>query len=175
MINSIHIAERLNYLLPHEERPEHTENYEGFFHLMKFNGTVEETTIEYIIRDHDKAKFEARKNKIRDIVAFLNTQYGKDLISVELKDQYYNMLEKIEPIMHIIGLAKEAVRYAGVEPEIIPIRGGTDGARLSYMGLPCPNIFTGTHNGHGRYEFVVLESMEKAVETLINILKFSKL
>ncbi|MEI6056431.1 MAG: peptidase T [Lentisphaerota bacterium] len=175
MINSIHIAERLNSILPNEERPEHTENYEGFFHLIKFNGTVEETTLEYIIRDHDKTKFEARKKKISDIVYFLNSQYGKELISLELKDQYYNMREKIEPVMHIIDLAKKAVSAAGVELDIIPIRGGTDGARLSYMGLPCPNIFTGAHNGHGRYEFVVLESMEKAVETILNIMKFSKL
>lgn len=175
MINSIHLAEKLNSLLPHEERPEHTENYEGFFHLIKFNGTVEETTMEYIIRDHDTTKFEARKKKISDIVYFINSQYGKDLITIELKDQYYNMREKIEPVMHIIDLAKKAVSAAGVEVDIIPIRGGTDGARLSYMGLPCPNIFTGAHNGHGRYEFIVLESMEKAVETILNIMNFSKI
>lgn len=174
MINSIHIAEQLNSLLPHEERPEHTENYEGFFHLNKFSGTVEETTLEYIIRDHDKVKFEARKNKIRNIIAFLNTQHGKELISLELKDQYYNMREKIEPVMHIVELAKKALSTSGVEPEIIPIRGGTDGSRLSYMGLPCPNLFTGTHNGHGRYEYVVLESMKKSVETILNILNLSK-
>lgn len=174
MINSIHLAEKLNTLLPHEERPEHTEEYEGFFHLMKFNGTVEETTMEYIIRDHDKSKFEAQKKKISDIVAFLNTQCGKEIISLELKDQYYNMREKIEGAMHIIDLAKKAVSATGIEPEIIPIRGGTDGARLSYMGLPCPNIFTGGHNAHGRYEFAVLESMEKAVETILNILNLAK-
>ncbi|HBM14964.1 MAG TPA: peptidase T [Lentisphaeria bacterium] len=175
MINSIHLAEKLNSLLPYEERPEYTENYEGFFHLIKFNGTVEETTMEYIIRDHDKIKFEARKAKIRNIIEFLNKQNGKELISLEHKDQYFNMREKIEPVMHIIELAKKAVSSVGIEPEIIPIRGGTDGARLSYMGLPCPNIFTGAHNGHGRYEFVVLESMEKAVECILNILKFSKI
>lgn len=174
MINSIHLAEKLNSLLPHEERPEHTEKYEGFFHLIKFNGTVEETAIEYIIRDHDKAKFESRKSKIQSIVSFLNSQYDKELITLELKDQYYNMREKVEPVMHIVDLAKKAVIAAGVEVEIIPIRGGTDGARLSYMGLPCPNIFTGAHNGHGRYEFVVLESMEKAVESILNIIKLSK-
>lgn len=174
MINSIHLAEQLNSLLPQEERPEHTENYEGFFHLIKFNGAVEETTLEYIIRDHDKEKFEARKKKINAIVAFLNSHLGKDLISLDLKDQYYNMREKVEPVMHIIDLAKKAASAAGVELDIIPIRGGTDGARLSYMGLPCPNIFTGAHNGHGRYEYVVLESMEKSVETILHILSLAK-
>lgn len=174
MINSIHLGEKLNSLLPLEERPEHTEEYEGFFHLMKFNGTVEETTMEYIIRDHDKNKFEAKKKKISDVIAFLNTQYGKEIISLELRDQYYNMREKIEGVIYIIDLAKKAVSAAGTEPAIIPIRGGTDGARLSYMGLPCPNIFTGGHNAHGRYEFAVLESMEKAVKTILNILNLAK-
>ncbi len=170
MINSILIGQKINDLLPSAERPEYTEKYEGFFLMTQFKGTVDETSMEYIIRDHDKEKFESRKKKLYDIVSFLNSQYKSEIITLEIKDQYYNMRNKLEPIMYIVDLAKKAVIKAGVEPRVAPIRGGTDGARLSYMGLPCPNIFAGYHNCHGRYEYVVFESMEKAVETILNIL-----
>ena len=173
MINSIHVAAEFNSMLPEEDRPEATEGYEGFFHLTDFSGTVEQTRFRYIIRDHDKSRFEARKEKVADIARQINTKYQHDTVTVELTDQYYNMKEKIEPVMHIIDLAKRAMLESGVKPVIKPIRGGTDGARLSYMGLPCPNIFTGGHNFHGRYEYIPVQSMEKAVKVILKIIELS--
>ncbi len=168
MINSILIATELNNLLPVHEVPEATENYEGFYHLVHFNGSVENTNISYIIRDHDKDKFELKKQIITQAVAFLNKKYG-NIVSLDLKDSYYNMKEKIEPVMHIIDIAKKAMQDIGISPIIKPIRGGTDGSRLSYMGLPCPNIFTGGLNYHGKYEYVSIQGMEKAVYTILRI------
>jgi tripeptide aminopeptidase len=171
MINSLLVATEFNSLLPVNERPEFTENYEGFFHLIKIEGNVENTKIQYIIRDHDKQKFESKKVLINEIVKFLNKKYNANIISIELKDQYFNMKEKIEPQIHIVETAKKAMLLAGVEPVVVPIRGGTDGARLSYMGLPCPNIFAGGHNFHGKFEFVPLESMLKATEVILKIIE----
>jgi tripeptide aminopeptidase len=171
MINSIQIANDFHNKLPKNERPENTEAYEGFFHLLKMSGTVDLTKMQYIIRDHDLKKFEKKKELAKKNVDSINSEYNKEIISVEIKDTYFNMKEKIEPVYHIVELAKEAMIEAEVEPKISPIRGGTDGARLSYMGLPCPNIFTGGHNFHGLYEFIPVESMEKAVEVIINISK----
>ncbi|WP_352404515.1 peptidase T [Sporanaerobacter acetigenes] len=172
MINSMIVAMELNNMLPVNERPEYTEEYEGFFHLVGMRGTVEYTTIEYIIRDHNKDKFEQKKNLINQIVKFLNVKYG-DIISIEIKDQYYNMKEKIEPVIHIVNMAKRAMEEVGVEPLISPIRGGTDGARLSYMGLPCPNLFTGGHNFHGKFEYIPTFAMEKAVEVILKIVELN--
>ena len=171
MRNAIHIATELNDLLPALARPEHTEGYEGFFHLISFKGTVEEADIAYIIRDHDRAKFEARKEMMAKAAAFINERYGEGTVRLEMKDQYYNMREMVEPHMHIVDTAVKAMEMAGIKPKIQPIRGGTDGARLSFMGLPCPNIFAGGLNFHGKMEFVPLESMEKASEVILNILK----
>ncbi len=174
MINSIHIAAELNAMLPVKDRPEHTESYEGFFHLIDFNGTVEQTRFRYIVRDHDRTKFEERKTLLIDAAKKLNAKYHRNTVNLELTDQYYNMKEKIEPVMHIIELAKRAMVESGVQPVIKPIRGGTDGARLSYMGLPCPNIFTGGHNFHGRYEYIPLQSMEKAVKVILSIIDLNE-
>ncbi len=171
MINAIRVAAEFNGRLPEEERPETTEGYEGFYHLTDFNGKVENTKFRYIIRDHDRSHFEARKKKIMDVANELNEKYQHDTVTVQITDQYYNMREKIEPVMHIIDLARRAMIDSGVEPLIKPIRGGTDGARLSYMGLPCPNIFTGGHNFHGRYEYIPLQSMEKAVRVILRIIE----
>lgn len=171
MINSSLIGMELNSLLPVNEVPQHTENYEGFFHLANINGTVEETNLEYIIRDHCKEKFELKKELMTNIVNFLNQKYGTGTVELILKDSYYNMKEKVEPVYHIVESAIAALKQADIEPKVVPIRGGTDGARLSYMGLPCPNIFTGGHNFHGKYEYIPVPSMEKAVETIINIIK----
>ncbi|HAN17262.1 MAG: peptidase T [Bacteroidetes bacterium GWC2_33_15] len=173
MINAILIATEINEMLPKNERPELTENYEGFFHITKLNGTVEEAEIQYIIRDHDKSKFENKKAFIQNIVESINKKYNQPITGIEIKDQYYNMREKIEPVMHIVEKAKQAMIEVGVKPEIKPVRGGTDGARLSYMGLPCPNIFTGGHNYHGKYEYAVLESMEKSVQVILRIIENS--
>lgn len=170
MINSILVASELNDLLPVFERPEYTEMYEGFYHIVGFNGSVEKTETVYIIRDHSMEKFEAKKETLRKAVDFLNHKYG-DIISLEIKDSYYNMKEKIEPVMYIVDLAKKAMEDLGIEPNISPIRGGTDGARLSYMGLPCPNIFTGGHNYHGKFEYIPIFAMEKAVETILKIIE----
>ena len=159
-------------MLPVNERPEYTEKYEGFYHLTNINGTVENTTISYIIRDHSRELFEAKKRLLQETVDFLNKKYG-DIITLELKDSYYNMKEMIEPKMFIIDLAKEAMENIGITPKIEPIRGGTDGARLSFMGLPCPNIFTGGFNFHGKYEYIPIQSMEKAVETILEIIRLS--
>ncbi len=169
MINSMYIATQFINSLPKMETPEHTEGREGFFHLHSINGAVEETKLQYIIRDHDLSHFEARKNVINKLAAELNSQYGREVISVEIKDQYFNMREKIEPVMHIVKIAEEAMIQANIKPLIKPIRGGTDGSQLSYMGLPCPNIFAGGHNFHGRYEYVPVESMQKAIEVIVNI------
>jgi tripeptide aminopeptidase len=169
MKNSILIAMELNAMLPSAETPAHTELYEGFFHLNNMEGSVEKTKVNYIIRDHDKEKFSLRKKMMERAVAFLNDKYGETTCTLELKDQYFNMKEKLEPVMHIIDAAKEAMKQAGVEPVIRPVRGGTDGARLSWMGLPTPNLFTGGQNYHGKFEFVSVNSMRKAVEVIVQI------
>ncbi len=169
MINSMYLATEFINSLPRMETPEHTEGREGFFHLNSFEGTVDSTKLQYIIRDHNKTHFEARKEVMRKLADELNSQYDKELFDVEIKDQYYNMREKIEPVMHIVDIAEAAMKMAGIKPLIKPIRGGTDGSQLSYMGLPCPNIFAGGHNFHGRYEYVPVESMQKAIEVIVNI------
>ncbi len=171
MINSMKVAMEIDSMLPRNEAPEHTENYEGFYHLIGMNGSVELSSMAYIIRDHDMEKFNEKKEMIKSIVYFINNKYGSEMVYLNIKDQYYNMKEKVEPVINIVEMAKEAMIQAGVEPDIRPIRGGTDGARLSYMGLPCPNIFTGGHNFHGRYEYIPVQSMEKAVQVIINISK----
>ncbi|REE08212.1 peptidase T [Winogradskyella pacifica] len=169
MINSMYYASEFINILPRLETPECTEGYEGFFHLHNIEGDVEETTLEYIIRDHDKDKFEARKALLEKVVFDLNTKYESEVFKIEIKDQYFNMKEKVEPVMHIVDIAEEAMKAVGVTPLIKAIRGGTDGSQLSYMGLPCPNIFAGGHNFHGRYEYVPVESMQKAVEVICKI------
>ncbi len=173
LINSMYIATDYINSLPRLETPEHTEDRQGFFHLHTISGDVDETKLEYIIRDHDQGQFEARKEMIQKVATELNQQQGQELISVDIKDQYFNMREKIEPVMHIVALAKEAMEAAHITPLIKPIRGGTDGSQLSFMGLPCPNIFAGGHNFHGRYEYVPAESMVKAVEVIVNIAKLA--
>ncbi len=170
MINSILVANKFVALLPEQETPACTEGYEGFFHLIATEGSVEQTTLTYIIRDHDRAKFEARKQAILDACATINEQYP-GCAEAELKDQYYNMREKIEPVMHIIEVAEKAMERAGVKPRVQPIRGGTDGAQLSFKNLPCPNIFAGGMNMHGRYEYVSIQVMERAARTIIEICK----
>ena len=170
MKNAILIATEFGELLPVEQRPEYTEGYEGFNHIIAFNGTVEEATIRYIIRDHDRAKFEAKKAFIARCVAFINEKYGEGTAEAEIKDQYYNMREQVEPHYEIVRKAVKAMEMAGIRPKIQPIRGGTDGANLSFKGLPCPNIFAGGLNFHGKMEFVSLQSMEKASAVILNIL-----
>lgn len=169
MINSIRVANRFMAMLPEKETPEHTEGYEGFYHLVGVQGTVEQTTVSYIIRDHDRDCFEKRKKEMEHLVAKINEEYGEGTATLEMRDQYYNMREKIEPVMHIIDTAFEAMKQAGIEPKVKAIRGGTDGAQLSFKGLPCPNIFAGGLNFHGRYEFVPVQSMEKAKDVIIKI------
>ena len=169
MVNAMLVGMELAGMLPVEQRPQFTEGYEGFFHLTGFGGTVEEATMSYIIRDHDMARFEQKKELLREIVTFINKKYG-DIVTLELRDQYYNMREQVEPHYQIIERAVRAMEMAGVKPKIQPIRGGTDGARLSFMGLPCPNLFAGGHNFHGKLEFVPVESMEKAVEVIKNLI-----
>lgn len=171
LVNSQYIANQFINLLPKEEVPEKTSGYEGFYHLTNISGTVEETTLSYIIRDHDTMLFEARKKQMQDFVAQITKQYGEGSASINIKDQYYNMRKQIEPVMHIVDLAESAMKAVGVTPIIKPIRGGTDGSQLSYKGLPCPNIFAGGHNFHGKYEFVPVQSMEKAVEVIVEICK----
>lgn len=168
MVNALVVANKLVSLLPSNERPEHTTEYEGFYHLTNISGTVDAATVGYIIRDHDREIFEKRKKVMLDTIAFINKLYP-DSTTVEIKDQYYNMREKVEPVKHVVDLAFEAMTAVGVTPIVKPIRGGTDGARLSFMGLPCPNIFAGGHNFHGRYEFVPIQSMEKAVQVIVKI------
>lgn len=171
MINSIIIAMELNSMLPSDQRPEHTENYEGFFLLDEFTGTVEDTTMTYIIRDHSMAKFNEKKELIKNAVAYLQAKYKDAIIEIEVKDSYYNMREKIEPMMHIIELAKKSMEELEIAPKIRPIRGGTDGARLSFEGLPCPNLFTGGHNFHGKFEYIPIQSMEKARDLIVKIIE----
>ncbi len=168
MINSIRVAGQFMSMLPRWETPEHTQDYEGFYHLVGIEGTVEQTTLTYIIRDHDRDRFERRKEEIEHLVRKTNREFPEST-TVEIKDQYYNMREKIEPVMYIIDLAIEAMKEAGVKPKVQPIRGGTDGAQLSFKGLPCPNIFAGGLNFHGRYEFVPIPSMEKARDVIVRI------
>ncbi|MBD0823923.1 peptidase T [Aestuariibaculum marinum] len=175
MVNSMYIAQEFINSLPRFETPEHTEGYQGFFHLSSVEGKVEETTLEYIIRDHDLGHFEARKEVLRKLTDELNSQYGREVITTEIKDQYFNMREKVEPVMHIVDIAEEAMKQLDITPLIKPIRGGTDGSQLSYMGLPCPNIFAGGHNFHGRYEYVPVESMIKATEVICKIAELTAL
>ena len=175
MVNSLLIANQFLSLMPKREIPQLTEGYEGFFHFYGINGNVELTEIKGIIRDHDRDKFDAKKELLEQITDELKERYGDDVITVEVKDQYYNMEEKIEPVMHIVDIAEEAMKEVGIEPIIKPIRGGTDGSQLSYMGLPCPNIFAGGHNFHGRYEYVPVESMQKAVEVIVKIAQLTAL
>ena len=169
MVNSMYIATDFINSLPRMETPEHTEDRQGFFHLHHMEGEVDGTKLHYIIRDHDKEHFEARKAMMQQLADELNAQYGFERITVDIKDQYFNMREKIEPVMHIVDIAEEAMEIANIKPLIKPIRGGTDGSQLSYMGLPCPNIFAGGHNFHGRFEYVPVESMQKAIEVIVNI------
>ena len=169
MINSIRIANQFISMLPRHETPEHTEGYEGFYHLIGIQGDVEQTTLSYIIRDHDRSRFESRKREMAHLVRKINAEFGEDIAVLELRDQYYNMREKIEPVMHIIDTAFAAMEAVGVKPNVKPIRGGTDGAQLSFKGLPCPNIFAGGLNFHGRYEFVPVQNMEKAMKVIVKI------
>lgn len=172
MINSMRVATQFIVMLPRWETPEHTEGYEGFYHLVGIEGTVEKTVLTYIIRDHDRARFESRKKEIEHLVRKTNMEFP-GCASVEIRDQYYNMREKIEPVMHVVRLAEKAMEEAGVAPKVQPIRGGTDGAQLSFKGLPCPNIFAGGENFHGRYEFVAIPSMEKATDVIVNICRLA--
>ncbi len=170
MVNSMRVASQFMQMLPRWETPEHTEGYEGFYHLVGIEGSVEQTVITYIIRDHDRDRFESRKREIEHLVNKLNTEFP-DCCSSEIKDQYYNMREKIEPVIHIIDIAVQAMKEAGLTPKVQPIRGGTDGAQLSFKGLPCPNIFAGGLNFHGRYEFLPIPSMEKAMDVIVQIVR----
>lgn len=169
MINALQVACEINALLPAVQRPEHTEGYEGFYHLIGLNGTVEAAEISYIIRDHDRAKFESKKSYLQSVVELLARKYGEGVIDLQLKDQYYNMREMVEPHPEVIDKALAAMREAGVEPLVRPIRGGTDGSRLSYMGLPCPNLFTGGMNFHGKFEYCSLTTMGRAMQVVLNL------
>lgn len=171
MVHSAKIAMELHNKLPKDEAPEYTEGYEGFYHLLSFNGEVEETKLSYIIRDHNKEKFHLRKNTMQQIVTELQDKYGQERIILEMNDQYYNMREKIEPVKEIVDIAHKAMTNLGIEPKVSPIRGGTDGSQLSFMGLPTPNIFTGGENFHGKYEFISVENMVKATKVIIEISK----
>lgn len=171
MINSMRIANHFATMLPRWETPEHTQGYEGFYHLIAMNGSVEETTLQYIIRDHDRARFESRKREIEHLARKINQEYGEGTVEVEIRDQYYNMREKVEPVMHIVTLVEEAMKEVGVTPKVQPIRGGTDGARLSFEGLPCPNIFAGGVNFHSRFEYLPIPSMEKAMQVILQIVQ----
>ncbi len=173
MINAISVAEEFDLLLPHLERPEYTSGYEGFFHLVAMSGTVENASLSYIVRDHDKDMFTRRKAAMQNVADKINSRYGEGTATLVMKDQYYNMREAVEPHYHIVEKAIEAMKMAGIKPKVQPIRGGTDGAKLSFMGLPCPNIFAGGLNFHGKMEFIPLESMEKAAEVIINLVKSS--
>ena len=173
MQNSLLMAMEFNALLPVFDRPEFTQDYEGFFHLIKMDGSVEKAAIQYIIRDHDRKLFEGRKETMKQCVDFMNVRYGEGCFTLEMKDQYFNMREKVEPEYHIVETARKAMVALGIEPKIKPIRGGTDGSRLSYMGLLCPNIFAGGHNFHGKFEFVPLESMEKATQVILKIVEMN--
>lgn len=169
MVNAILLASEFNSLLPVNQRPEFTQHYEGFFHIVRFDGTVEQAMIQYIIRDHSFEKFEEKKSLIQKCTDFMNEKYGPGTFKLDMKDQYYNMRKEVEPHYHIVEKAVRAMEMAGIKPHIKPIRGGTDGARLSFMGLPCPNIFAGGHNFHGKFEYIPLESMEKASQVMLNL------
>jgi tripeptide aminopeptidase len=169
MINATTLAREFANSLPPDETPEHTEGREGFYHLTKMEGTVEESSLNYIIRDHDRLRFEQRKRKMQEICSSMQQKYGEDAVQLVLKDQYYNMLEKIEPVKYVVDIADEAMRNCGITPKVRAARGGTDGARLSFEGLPCPNIFAGGHNFHGRFEFIPVPSMEAAVRVILEI------
>ena len=171
MRNSMRIANQIILMLPRWQSPEHTQGYEGFYHLVGMNGTVEETTLSYIIRDHDRTQFEYRKRELEHLVRKVNTEFGEGTAEIDIRDQYYNMREKIEPVMHSIDLAKEAMTAVGITPVVKPIRGGTDGARLSFEGLPCPNIFAGGENFHSRYEYLPIPSLEAAKDVILEIIK----
>lgn len=171
MKNSMRLATTFISMIPRYDTPEHTEGYEGFYHLTSMNGSVEETTLSYIIRDFSRDRFESRKREMQHFVTKMNTEYGEGTAEIELHDQYYNMREKIEPVMHIVDQAKKAMENCGIEPKIQPVRGGTDGSRLSFMGLPTPNIFTGGINFHGKYEFLPIQSMTKAQDVIVEICK----
>lgn len=173
MQNALLMAMEFNALLPVFDRPEFTQDYEGFYHLMKCEGSVEKAEIQYIVRDHDRPLFEKRKKIMQQCADFMNQRYGEGCFTLELKDQYYNMREMVEPVYHIVETARKAMVELGIKPKIKPIRGGTDGSRLSYMGLPCPNIFAGGHNFHGKFEFVPLESMEKATQVILKIVEMN--
>jgi tripeptide aminopeptidase len=171
MTNSIRIANQIITMLPRHETPEHSEGYEGFYHLMAMNGTVERTELEYIIRDFRKDRFEDRKKEVEHIIRKVNTEFGEGTVDLEIKDQYYNMREKMEPVIYVVDIAEKAMKEVGVTPIIKPIRGGTDGARLSFMGLPCPNIFGGGHNFHGKFEYIPTASMKKACKVILKIVE----
>jgi tripeptide aminopeptidase len=174
MINSMYYASKFIDTLPKEETPEQTEGYEGFYHLHSMEGKVKDTVLQYIVRDHDRNKFESRKQYLVDLVETLNSELGSLVYEIEIKDQYYNMKEMVIPVMHIVDIAEDAMKALDIEPLIKPIRGGTDGSQLSFMGLPCPNIFAGGHNFHGRYEYVPLESILSATEVICKIAEFTQ-
>lgn len=169
MVNAMLVANKIISMLPAHQRPEHTEKYDGFYHLLSMNGNVEKAVMQYFIRDHDSKKFEQKKQLLKEIIGVVNTDLGRELVTIEMEDQYYNMRQKVEPVMYVVDIAEEAMKKAGVTPIVKAIRGGTDGARLSYEGLPCPNVFAGGHNFHGPYEFIPIPSMLKAVEVVLNI------
>lgn len=171
MLNAMLIAMELNAMLPVNERPEFTQDYEGFYHLIKMEGSVEKAMLQYIIRDHDNEKFDHKKAFITRVVEFMNQRYPEGTVTLEMKDQYYNMRSQVEPVFHIVETARKAMEELGIEPKVVPIRGGTDGARLSYMGLPCPNVFAGGHNFHGKFEYVSIDSMAKAAEVVLKIVE----
>jgi len=173
MVNSINLAVEFCNMLPGAERPEHTEGYEGYFHVYDISGGVDSTIIKVLVRDHSEKNFTARKQMLREIADWLNRRYGDNRVTINIRDEYYNMRQKIEPFFHVVQIAEEAIQRCGLKPVIAPVRGGTDGARLSFMGLPCPNIFTGGHNFHGRYEFIPLESMQKTVEVIVEIARIA--
>ena len=173
MRNALTMAAEWQQLLPAGERPEYTAGYEGFYHVYRLQGDVEQASLKMLIRDHDRACFEERKALLAELARLLNAKYGAGAVAVDCRDVYYNMHEKIAPVMQIVRLAEQAMRAAGVEPHAEPIRGGTDGARLSFMGLPCPNLFTGGHNFHGRYEYLPLRSLQKAAETVLGIIRLA--
>jgi len=171
MKNAVLIANQLIALLPANEVPEHTEGYEGFYHVTRLNGSVERAEIEFILRDFTREGINNRKNNLHKVVLQINAKFGEGTAELAMTDQYFNMREKVEPVKYIVELATAAIREAGVEPKIVPIRGGTDGARLSYMGLPCPNIFEGGHNFHGKFEYIPTLSMAKACEVIVKIVE----
>jgi len=171
MVNSMRIAFQIAVMLPRWETPEHTQGYEGFYHLIGMQGTVEETTLTYIIRDHDHARFESRKRELEHLVRKVNREYGEGTVEINIRDQYYNMRKKIEPVMHVVERVEKAMQETGITPKVQPIRGGTDGARLSFEGLPCPNIFAGGENFHSRYEYLPIPSMLKAIDLIVRIVQ----